>query len=164
MSQATNDAAGTADGSYEPRESVACPECATPGTVALNRRDATDFCVACDFPLFWTPSVVIRDQGSGDGENLRRLPGTGGRQTVAATPCPTCAEANPITAVTCLRCGGPMVLPFVAPPEPVKVAAAPIPAPAPAPPAPKQFPWWWVVAGTTTLLALVVVLIVVLGR
>ena len=168
MSQAPREsgssAAGTAEAAPEARESVVCPECGTQGSVALNRRDAADFCAACDFPLFWTPSVVVRDQGIGTGDNLRRLPGTGGRQTVAATPCPTCAEANPISAEHCLRCGGPMVLPFVATPEPIKVVA-PVPVVEPAlEPARKPYPWWWIIAGTATLLALVIVLIVVLGN
>jgi hypothetical protein len=146
----------------EAREQITCPECGTTAVVIFHRRDAGDFCAVCDFPLFWTPSAVIRDHGPGSGEALRRLPGTGGRQTVASAPCPTCAEANPITAANCLRCGGPMVLapePELPPPAP-----EPVPEPAPVPPAAKPFPWWWVVGGVLTVAVLVVLLIVLLER
>ena len=61
-----------------------------------------------------------REQLATAAETLRRLPGTGGRATVAAVPCPHCAEPNAVSAVLCARCGLPMVLPEAAPiPEPV---------------------------------------------
>jgi hypothetical protein len=145
----------------EAREQIVCPECGTAAAVILNRRDAGDFCRVCDYPLFWTPSAVVRDHGPGAGDALRRLPGTGGRQTVASVPCPTCAEANPISATTCLRCGGPMVIV----PEPAPAPAPePVAAPAPVPPPAKPFPWWWVAAGVLTVAVLVVLLIVLLER
>src|SRR5262245_26909484 len=43
----------------EPSDSVTCPECGTVGVVALTRRDATDFCRNCDYPLFWTPAQIL---------------------------------------------------------------------------------------------------------
>lgn len=148
--------------SSEQRSTVVCPECGTPAPATLNRRDARDFCAKCDFPLFWTPAEVIRDGAEGGGESLRRLPGTAGRATVASVPCPTCAEANPIAAETCLRCGGPMVL--VTAPEPVYV---PAPAPAPVPePEPVQtgIGWYWWLVGGATLVALIALVVVVLVR
>jgi hypothetical protein len=148
--------------SSEQRSAVVCPECGTPASATLNRRDAQDFCVKCDFPLFWTPTEVIRDGVDGGGESLRRLPGTAGRVTVASVPCPTCAEANPLGAETCLRCGGPMVL--VAAPEPVR---APEPAPLP-PPVPEPVEagigWYWWLVGGATLIALIALVVVVLAR
>lgn len=144
----------------EDREHVTCPDCGTPATVTLNRRDAVDFCTVCDFPLFWTPSAVIRGTGAGGDDSLRRLPGTAGRQTVASVPCPTCAEANPISAVICLRCGGPMVLPVIAPepvPEPEPVVVAPTPVVEPK----RSFPWWWLVLGLLTLAVLVGLIVAV---
>jgi hypothetical protein len=128
--------------------------------VDAGRRDAADFCVRCDFPLFWTPAAAAEldaNQGAA-AEALRRLPGTGGRVTVAAVPCPTCAEANPLGAVTCLRCGGPMVLPEPEP-QPVPVVVAPPPAPEPEPEPPAN-PWWWWLVGAATLVALVALVVV----
>lgn len=102
------------------REQVVCPECGFNQPVTLNRRDSVDFCTRCDYPLFWTPREIQLGEDDNNAEALRRLPGTGGRQTVASVPCPTCAEENTLTAVVCARCHGPMV---IAEPAPVTVAA-----------------------------------------
>jgi hypothetical protein len=131
-----------------PAEQVACPECGTVAMVALTRREAGDFCVQCDYPLFWTPSKIVLDSAASAGESLRRLPGASGRVTVASVPCPHCAEGNLVGAEVCLRCGGLMNPPA---PEPAVVAPPPPPPPAPEP-APRT-PWWvWVLGGTTLLL------------
>lgn len=143
------------------RTEIVCPECGTAAGVALNRRDAQDFCAQCDFPLFWTPAEVIRDGEAGGGESLRRLPGTAGRVTVAAVPCPTCAEANPVGAQTCLRCGGPMVLPV---PEPTVVVELPAPVEPEPEPRKRGIDWYWWVVGAATLVALVALVVVVLVR
>lgn len=142
------------------RESITCPECGTVANVQLTRRESGDFCAKCDFPLFWTPATIQLGEGATDGATLRRLPGTGGKQTVASTPCPHCREANAITSSTCARCGLPMV-----------VAAAPAPAPVvytpPPPPAEPvtRTPWWiFAVAGVTAVLFIALVLWFVLGR
>jgi hypothetical protein len=126
--------------------------------IVLNRREASDFCRNCDFPLFWTPAAVLREDSMRSVEDsLRRLPGTVGRATVASVACPHCAEPNQLSAQTCVRCGRPMQLePEPPAPEPVYV-----PPPAPAHVAPvepdKGVPWWaWL------LVALGVVAIVVL--
>lgn len=143
------------------RDPVVCPECGTPAAVTLNRRDAVDFCATCDFPLFWTPTAIVRDGGEGQGDSLRRLPGTAGRQTVASIPCPSCAEANPVGTQTCLRCGGPMVIEPLPEPEPVR---APEPPPAVVVAEKRPFPWYWLVIGIATLVALVALAVVVLDR
>jgi hypothetical protein len=138
-------------------ERVTCPECGTVATVALTRREASDFCAQCDYPLFWTPSKILLDTGTTSGDSLRRLPGTSGRVTVGSVACPHCAEGNLLTAQTCVRCGG-----LMDPPAPEVVVAAPPPAPAPPPEPERRTPVWvWVVAGTTLVLlvALVVFLL-----
>lgn len=131
---------------------VTCPECGTTAHTTDGRRDASDFCAVCDFPLFWsaTASQVRGDLVDTD-DALRRLPGTDGRGLSYSVPCPTCGELNLATARTCLRCAGSMV-----PPPP------PLPAPLPQPepvvvvepePEPEKAPWWlwWAVAGTVVL-------------
>ncbi len=135
-----------------PDEQVTCPECGTVAMVALTRRESEDFCRSCDFPLFWTPSKVVLDSGSTAGDSLRRLPGTSGRVTVGSIECPTCSEGNVVTAETCVRCGGPMVLP----PEPVVVVPPPPPPPAPEPV--QRTPLWvWILGGSTLLLLIALV-------
>lgn len=134
-------------------ELVQCPECGSAAMVTLNQRAAADFCAQCDFPLFWTPSRVVRETDAhASSESLQRLPGTVGRTTVASLACPRCAEQNPVTGVTCVRCGAPLH------PEP-----APPPAPAPEPqPVPVAEPepsraWIWVLAFVLSCLILIAV-------
>lgn len=143
------------------RQHVVCPECGTSAQVTLNRREAGDFCPRCDFPLFWVRSEVLLDR-AGAEESLRRLPGTAGRRSVGSASCPTCTEANPVTASTCLRCGGPMELP----PAPRIIVAQPPPEPAPEP-EPEPAPggqWRWVVLGVSAALLVVAMLLYVLLR
>lgn len=136
-----------------PAEQVTCPECGTVAMVALTRRESDDFCVQCDYPLFWTPSKVVLDSGTTAGESLRRLPGTSGRVMVGSTPCPHCAEGNLLTAEICARCGGQMN-----PPAPAPVVAAAPPPPAAVVEPKKPIPWWvWVIGGTTLLLLIALV-------
>jgi hypothetical protein len=140
-------------------EIITCPECGTSAQVTLNRRDSVDFCRTCDYPLFWTPSKVLREPGSNNDESLRRLPGTVGRATLASLACPFCSEPNALSAQTCVRCGRPMHLVEAAPPPP----PAPVYiAPPPPAPEPKQKVAWWVWAllalGAAALIALVVLI------
>lgn len=139
-------------------ESVTCPECGTTAHVTVNRRDAIDFCRNCDYPLFWTPSVIIRDFSGTADDSLRRLPGARGRAAIASVPCPHCAELNMVSAETCIRCGRPMrIVPELAP-----VVQAPPPEEPVAPPPPKpdnKVAWWvWVLLalGVAVLAALIV--------
>jgi hypothetical protein len=120
-------------------EFITCPECGTTASVTLNRRDSVDFCRTCDYPLFWTPSKIIRDPSDSSDESLRRLPGTVGRATVASLACPFCYEPNGLSAQTCVRCGKPMHPVVEIAPQPVYV-----PPPAPELPAPKAKVGWWV--------------------
>jgi hypothetical protein len=153
--------AGTVPAPAGARDRVTCPECGAVQDVYLNRRDAVDFCHNCDFPLFWTPSEVIRDRGPGDGDALRRLPGTVGRTTLASTACPHCSELNLVSAQVCIRCGLPMhpVAELPPPPEPVYV---PPPPPVVAPEPERGVPWWVWVLGGVALAAIIVVVILVL--
>ena len=114
------------------RENVTCPECGAPAVVTLNRRQAEDFCRHCDYPLFWTPSLVVLDHGGLGEDSLRRLPGTTGRAMTASVACPHCAEPHPITAVNCVRCGLSMTV-QAPPPPPAPVYVAPPPSP---------YYWW----------------------
>lgn len=142
------------------REQLTCPECGTAALVTVNRRDSADFCRTCDFPLFWTPAaVLLEDANRPAGESLRRLPGTVGRATLAALPCPTCAEPNALSARVCVRCGGPMQM--QAPPPPPEPVYVPPPAAAPEPEPEKDVPWWvWLLVG---LVAAALIVIAVLA-
>ena len=153
-----------ADGAAPPpdRESVTCPECGAPAVVTVNRRQAEDFCRHCDYPLFWTPSLVVLDAGGLGQDSLRRLPGTTGRAMTASVPCPHCAEPNPLSAVNCVRCGLSMHV-QAPPPPPEPVYAPPPPPPAPAPPE-KHVPWWvWLLVGLLVAAAITVGILVGTG-
>jgi hypothetical protein len=139
-------------------ETVTCPECGTISHVTLNRRESLDFCRTCDYPLFWTPTKVVRNPSGTTDESLRRLPGQAGRATIASLPCPFCYEPNALSAQTCIRCDRPMhpveeppppAPVYVAPPEPVVVEA------------PSKVAWWvWALLalGAAALVVLVVLI------
>jgi len=144
------------------RENVTCPECGAPAVVTVNRRQAEDFCRHCDYPLFWTPSLVVLDSGGLGQDSLRRLPGTTGRAMTASVSCPHCAEPNPLTAATCVRCGLSMHV-QAPPPPPEPVYLPPPPPPAPAPPE-KHVPWWvWLLVGLIVAAAITVGILVGTG-
>lgn len=147
-----------------PPELVNCPECGATQQVQLNRRDASDFCSQCDFPLFWTPSRVERERAAAsNGESLRRLPGTVGRSTLASAACPHCAELNLVSAVVCIRCGQLM--------HPVEAPPPPPPPPAPLPPPPvvevvpeRGIPWWvWALLGLGIAALITLVVLILTG-
>ena len=69
-------------------ETVTCPECGTIAQVTLNRRESMDFCRTCDYPLFWTPTKVVRD-ASGIERRVAAPaagPGRPGDDRLAAVP------------------------------------------------------------------------------
>lgn len=139
---------------------VTCPECGATTHITSGRRDASDFCSACDFPLFWAGTTVeVRDAALDTDDALRRLPGTDGRGLAYSVPCPVCGELNLATAVLCLRCTCSMT----PPPEPVQV---PVPMPVPVVPEPEPEPepasrWrWWVLVGVALVVTTVVVVVV----
>lgn len=144
------------------RREVTCPECGTVATIAVNRREAEDFCRRCDFPLFWTPAAIVMDTSSGPSSDaLRRLPGTAGRVTVGRLACPHCAEMNPVTETHCLRCQGDLHPPL--PPAPTAPVALP-PPPAPEPEPVTKTPWWvWAGIALTLAVFIALVLYLVLG-
>ena len=126
---------------------ISCPECGASGLVDPTRRDAHDFCQACDFPLFWSKDqVAIGTPSDAGDDSLYRLPGTLGRAVVASVACPHCNEPNLPTAVYCVRCGRAMQF-IPPPPPPPPPAQAPVPVPAaPRPePEPERLWIWWVV-------------------
>lgn len=144
------------------RREVTCPECGTVATIAVNRREAQDFCRRCDFPLFWTPAAIVMDGTGGPAsEALRRLPGVAGKVSVGKLDCPHCAEVNPVTNSLCLRCQGDLH-PVLPPPPPAPVVLAPPPEPEPEPE--PRTPWLlYVGVALTVLLAVALVLVLVLG-
>jgi hypothetical protein len=156
----TGPAASTVAATMPPAlaETVTCPECGTIAQISLNRRESMDFCRTCDYPLFWTPSNVVRDGSGVSAESLRRLPGQAGRATIASLPCPFCYEPNALSAQTCIRCNRPMH-PVEEPPPPAPVYIAP-----PAPVVveqPKKVAWWvWALLalGAAALIVLVVLI------
>jgi len=135
-----------------------CPACGTVGTVDFARRDATGFCAACDFPLFWSKDRIVPMSAEGPAPGaLRRLPGTAGREALASLLCPQCDEPNPATGVLCVRCGAVLRPVAVAEPEPVLVFE---PEPEPeAVPEPERSWWPFVVAGVLAVVALAILLI-----
>lgn len=145
--------------------SVTCPECGTPSDIMNGRRDASDFCPSCDFPLFWSGSAIAARTAVDDSDDaLRRLPGTSGKGVNYSVPCPSCGELNLPTAWVCLRCAGSMTPP--PPPAPAPVPQ-PMPAPAPAPVVPLEEPprfrWWLLVAAALALTTFVVVVVQLAG-
>jgi hypothetical protein len=129
--------------------------------VAVNRREASDFCHKCDYPLYWTQSQIYRDDGFDDNDDShRRLPGTVGRVTTASLTCPHCAEPNSLSAQYCVRCGQPLH-PVAEVPAPVPVYIPP-PPPPPAPePASPTVAWWvWMLLGSAVGAVIVLVVLI----
>jgi hypothetical protein len=98
---------------------ITCPGCGSQVEIDQYAKSSQEFCPTCDYPLFWAtpPPPLVFEDGTNTDTTMRRLPGAGGKQTVASVACPTCMELNALDAVTCIRCGGPMVL-VEAEPEP----------------------------------------------
>ena len=139
---------------------VICPSCGTVWQGNDLRPHAAWFCATCDFPLFWARAGGQSGDTSTD-DALARLPGTGGRSTLASLACPNCGELNPpVPTADCWRCGAPLTTPepVPPPPAPVVVVAAPI-----VEPPPRRPIWPWVVATCVLSVALIVLLILLLN-
>lgn len=139
---------------------VTCPSCGTVSHYEELTRDGAMFCRTCDYPLFWARAP--RQEGGvadvADG-GLRRLPGTGGRVTLATIACPVCTEPNSASANICIRCGADLH----AKPAPPVVLLPPAPLTEPVPvPAGRSLLWWWVALAVLLVLG-VVALVVVLA-
>lgn len=101
---------------------VECPGCGTICEGVDPRPTAAWFCPNCDYPLFLAapaPPAIAANSGLA----RRRLPGTDGREVIAAAPCWACGERNPIGTLSCIRCNSQLVRP--APPAPLETEAAP---------------------------------------
>ena len=138
---------------------ITCPACATVSHFDEVSRDAASFCRNCDYPLFWTRSAQLATVGAPDGAGLRRLPGAGGKATIAMLDCPVCTEQNMVTATVCVRCGADLHPAPVVEPEPEpEPDPEPVVAVEPPPPAPE--PWWpWAVFAASLAVALLVALL-----
>ena len=102
---------------------VECPGCGTICEGVDPRPTAAWFCPNCDYPLFLAapaPPAVAANSGLA----RRRLPGTDGREVIAAEPCWACGERNPIGTLSCIRCNSQLVRP--APPAPLESDVAPV--------------------------------------
>jgi hypothetical protein len=134
---------------------ITCPDCGDIAEFDALRREATEFCPSCDFPLFWArpdgPHLVSLDSVD---TSRRRLPGTAGRMTIGNRVCPACGEQNPFGITNCIRCDSLLDPP---PPEPV------IELPPPPPPVviiEPQRNWWpWILGGVTAALLLILLIV-----
>ena len=117
-------------------DTIACPSCAKVNPAPSESPESGEFCVRCDYPLFWTPTNGARLATPTDNELARRrLPGERGLLVVGTIGCPTCGENNPVPGgaatlsnTNCFRCGKPLVLgPIYVPstrlPPPVDIRA-----------------------------------------
>lgn len=96
---------------------VECPGCGTICEGVDPRPTAAWFCPNCDYPLFLAapaPPAVAANSGLA----RRRLPGTDGREVIAAEPCWACGERNLVGTLSCVRCNSQLVRP--APPAPLE--------------------------------------------
>ena len=101
---------------------VECPGCGTICEGVDPRPTAAWFCPNCDYPLFLAapaPPAIAANSGLA----RRRLPGTDGREVVAAEPCWACGERNPIGTLSCIRCNSQLVRPQA--PAPLGAEASP---------------------------------------
>ena len=135
--------------------SITCPECGAPATMDPSRRDASDFCAHCDFPLFWSRERIPVGEAADAGEDaLRRLPGALGRVVIASVPCPHCNELNLPSAMYCVRCGLAMQYTPPPPPPPAMVQLlAPEPPMLPLEEEPQRMWIWWVLLIAVFVLA-----------
>jgi ribosomal protein L40E len=106
---------------------VECPQCGLVCEGVDPRPTAAWFCPRCDYPLFFA-APVPPSQVSSEAAR-RRLPGTDGREMLAADACWACGELNPPGMTYCGRCGSELVRPRLAPleePQPIIIEAPPL--------------------------------------
>lgn len=106
---------------------VECPQCGLVCEGVDPRPTAAWFCPRCDYPLFLAapvpPAAISSDAAR------RRLPGTDGREVLAAEPCWACGEKNPAGLTHCTRCSSELVRPQLPPleePEPIIIEQPPL--------------------------------------
>lgn len=106
---------------------VECPQCGLVCEGFDPRPTAAWFCPRCDYPLFLAapvpPAAISSDAAR------RRLPGTDGREILAAEPCWACGEMNPAGLTHCTRCGSQLVRPQLPPleePQPIIIEQPPL--------------------------------------
>lgn len=107
---------------------IQCPGCGLTVLGERPRPTAAWFCPRCDYPLFWAAEPPERPHAPSRAAR-RRLPGTGGRETIGAEPCWHCGEMSEPGDTECGRCAATLPkprAPRVRVPEPVPV---PIPVP-----------------------------------
>ncbi len=141
--------------------SLACPECGTVSTAHVGRRQASDFCPVCDYPLFWASGTVAKGVRPSAADTTRRAPGLAGARELAAVACPACGELNEPGAIICYRCAAVMEVPV--PPVP-----APVPLPQPVVVVKEVEPcghppiWWVVVATAMVSVAMTITVMTIL--
>lgn len=143
-------------------QEVTCPQCGTVVRIDPRARSSLDFCPnpICDYPLFWVRSAIVVTDEDPQGDSHRRMPGTAGRAAAAYLPCPHCSEPNPLSALTCVRCGGDMH-PVAPPPEP---EPEPLPPPAPVFTVVEEeepINWWLIILGGIAITLFVAFLVVI---
>lgn len=106
---------------------VECPQCGLVCEGVDPRPTAAWFCPRCDYPLFLAapvpPAAISSDAAR------RRLPGTDGREILAAEPCWACGEKNVSGVTHCVRCSSQLVRPQLPPleePEPIIIEQPPL--------------------------------------
>jgi len=142
---------------------IVCPECGLVTQLTAIRRAADEFCVHCDYPLFWAPTALPLVAGSVPSDaTLRRLPGTAGRVAIGTLVCPRCGELNPMTETHCIRdlCGAPLHPEPLPEPEP---EPEPPPPPPPPPPEPEPRSWWWLWVTLTAVVGVIGAILLILA-
>jgi hypothetical protein len=87
---------------------ILCPQCGVTNNDPEGLRSSNSFCVACDYPLFFTATTVQRPNL--ETEMARnRLPGVAGKIRRVSQSCPDCSELNPPENTNCLRCNAPLI-------------------------------------------------------
>ena len=146
--------------SLPPPTTVACPACQHVNVLSHDldeiAHSSTEFCSACDAPLFWQPNVRGPRLTAPDEITARyRMPGAGplGQATLGSRGCPACHERNLLKAAFCFRCGANMHPPKPAPQRMAPPVLVPVVV---APPPPAEDYTWLLVAILTTAVTIAI--------